>query len=68
MKIKARMTDLTELLNEDTTKSNKELLIAAGVCTAVGIIIGFLIGKVSTSRNTIKKYNKCYSYDFGDEE
>ena len=33
-----------------------------------GIIIGFFIGKTTTSKNTVKKYNQCFSYDFGDEE
>lgn len=58
---------LVQLLDEDTTKTNKELLIAAGVCTIVGMAIGFAIGKATTSKNTIKKYNKCYTYDFGEE-
>ncbi|MGN0375069.1 MAG: hypothetical protein ACI4EN_06165 [Butyrivibrio sp.] len=55
------------LLDEETTKSNKELLLAAGICTLVGIVIGIFIGKAATSKNTVKKYNKCYSYDFGEE-
>ena len=59
---------LVQLLDEDTTKSNKELLIAAAICTFIGILIGFFIGKTTTSKNTIKKYNECFSYDFGDDE
>ena len=55
------------LLDEETTKSNKELLLAAGICTLAGIVIGIFIGKAATSKNTVKKYNKCYSYDFGEE-
>ncbi len=61
MKVKEKIEELMD-------RSNKELLITAAVCTVVGMIIGFFIGKVTTSKNTIKKYNKCYSYDFGDEE
>ncbi len=68
MSIKEKTNDVMKLLDEQTTRSNKELLIAAGVCTFVGLVIGFIFGKVTTSRNTIKKFNKCYSYDFGDEE
>lgn len=68
MRIKDRTEDVIKLLDEETTKTNKELLIAAGICTVVGMIIGFFIGKATTAKNTIKKYNKCYSYDFGDEE
>ena len=55
------------LLDEETTKSNKELLLAAGICTLVGIVIGIFIGKAAISKNTVKKYNKCYSSDFGEE-
>ncbi|MGN0369903.1 MAG: hypothetical protein ACI4EW_05095 [Butyrivibrio sp.] len=68
MNIKDKSRNILKLLEEETTKSNKELLIAAAVCTLVGIIAGFFIGKAATTKNTIKKYNKCYSYDFGDEE
>lgn len=68
MRIKDKTEDVIKLLDEETTKTNKELLIAAAVCTVVGIIIGFFIGKTTTAKNTIKKYNKCYSYDFGNEE
>ena len=58
---------IIEFLEAEQTRSNKELLIAAAVCTLVGIGIGFAIGKATTSRNTVKKYNKCYTYDFGEE-
>lgn len=67
MSFKDRRDALAGLLDEETTKSNKELLIAAGVCTLVGIGIGIFIGRAATSKNTIKKYNKCYTYDFGEE-
>ena len=53
MTLKDRTEDLMKMLDEETTRSNKELLIAAAVCTLVGIIIGFFAGKISTSRNTI---------------
>ncbi len=65
--LKEKKDELLELLDEETTKSNKELLIAAGICTLVGIIIGILIGRAATNKSTIKKYNKCYTYDFGEE-
>lgn len=68
MTIKDKAEDVIKLLDEETTRTNKELLIAAAICTVVGVIIGFFIGKTTTAKNTIKKYNKCYSYDFGDEE
>ncbi|MCM1307968.1 MAG: hypothetical protein NC223_05150 [Butyrivibrio sp.] len=68
MRIKDKTEDVIKLLDEETTRTNKELLIAAAICTVVGIIIGFFIGKTTAAKNTIKKYNKCYSYDFGDEE
>lgn len=61
MKAREKMEELME-------KSNKELLIVAAICTFLGMVIGFVIGKVTTSKNTVKKFNKCYSYDFGDEE
>ncbi len=67
--MKAKKTDdVIKIIEEETTRTNKELLIAAGVCTVVGLIIGFIAGKFTTSRNTVKKYNKCYTYDFGDDE
>ena len=65
--LKDRRDAVLGLLDEETTKSNKELLIPAGVCTLVGIGIGIFIGRAATSKNTIKKYNKCYTYDFGEE-
>lgn len=65
--LKDRREALVNLLEEENTRSNKELLIAAGVCTLVGIGIGVFIGRAATSKNTIKKYNKCYTYDFGEE-
>ena len=68
MTLKGKTGDVIKMLDEETTRSNKELLIAAAICTFVGMVIGFLVGKATTSKNTIKKYNKCYSYDFGDEE
>ena len=69
MTFKDRTEDVMKLLDKETTRSNREeLLIAAAVCTFVGIVIGFFAGKISTSKNTVKKYNKCYSYDFGDDE
>lgn len=67
MKIE-KISDVTALLDEKQTRSNKELLIAASICTLVGIIIGFVIGKVSTNNSIIKKYNKKFTYDFGDDE
>lgn len=67
MNLTTKGQSIVELLDEETTKSNKELLIAAGVCTLVGIGIGIFIGRAATSKNTIKKYNKCYTYDFGEE-
>lgn len=67
MKIKDRTKDVMELLEEETTRSNKELLIAAAVCTFVGLVIGFFAGKIVTNKNTVKKFNKCFTYDFGDE-
>ena len=67
--MKAKKTDdVIKIIEEETTRTNKELLIAAGVCTVAGLIIGFIAGKLTTSRNTVKKYNKCYTYDFGDDE
>lgn len=68
MNFKTTTDELKRLLDDSTTKSNKELLLVAGFCTLVGIAFGFLLGKASTSHNTLKKYNKCYSYDFGEEE
>lgn len=67
MKIK-KTDDVIKMIDEETTRTNKELLIAAGVCTLVGLIIGFIAGKLTTSKNTVKKFNNCFSYDFGDEE
>lgn len=68
MTIKDKANDVIAFMEEEQTRTNKELVTAAAICTAVGIAIGFLLGKITTSRNTIKKYNKCYSYDFGEEE
>ena len=59
---------VTEFIEAEQTRTNKELLIAAAICTFIGILIGFFIGKTTTSKNTVKKYNQCFSYDFGDEE
>ena len=67
MTIKERTDDVVRMLDEETTRSNKELLIAAAACTVAGLIAGFFIGKSTAAKNTIKKYNKCYSYDFGDD-
>ena len=67
MTIKERTDDVVRMLDEETTRSNKELLIAAAECTVAGLIAGFFIGKSTAAKNTIKKYNKCYSYDFGDD-
>ena len=56
--MKAKKTDdVIKIIEEETTRTNKELLIAAGVCTVAGLIIGFIAGKLTTSRNTVKKYN-----------
>lgn len=66
MKIKDKTKDVMALLDEETTRSNKELLIAAAVCTFVGLVIGFIAGRIVTNKNTVKKFNKCYTYDFGD--
>lgn len=68
MNLKSTTEEIARILDEKTTKSNKELLLVAGVCTLIGIFIGIIFGKASTSHNTVKKYNQCYSYDFGDEE
>lgn len=68
MTLKEKTDDVLKMLDEETTRSNKELLVAAAVCTAVGLVAGFFIGKSTAAKNTIKKYNKCYSYDFGDDE
>lgn len=62
------MKDFTEIIEAERTRTNKELLLASAICTFVGILIGFFIGKTTTSKNTVKKYNECFSYDFGDEE
>lgn len=67
-KIKEGTKKVAELIEAEQTRTNKELIIAAAVCTFVGIIIGFFIGKTTTSKNTVKKYNQCFSYDFGNEE
>ena len=67
-KIKDSKDEVLALLEEETTRSNKELLIAAGICTLLGLIVGFIFGKIVTSKNTVKKFNKCYSYDFGEDE
>lgn len=57
MTLKDRTEDVMKMLDEETTRSNKELLIAAAVCTLVGIIIGFLPVKYpqaeTRSRNII---------------
>lgn len=68
MNIKDKSRDLMNMLEAESNRTNKELLIAAAVCTCAGIVAGFFIGKAVSNKNTIKKYNKCYSYDFGDEE
>ena len=62
-KIKEGTKKVAELIEAEQTRTNKELIIAAAVCTFVGIIIGFFIGKTTTSKNTVKKYNQCFSYD-----
>lgn len=62
------MKDFTEIIEAERTRTNKELLLASAICTFVGILIGFFIGKTTTSKNTVKKYNECFSYDFGDED
>lgn len=66
--IKDEAKKVTEFIEAEQTRTNKELLIAAAICTFIGILIGFFIGKTTTSKNTVKKYNQCFSYDFGDEE
>ena len=66
--IKTTTADLLKMLDKEQTRSNKELLIAAGICTAVGIGIGYIIGRVTTNKKTLKKFNKCYTYDFGKDE
>lgn len=66
--MKEKTRAFAQFMEREQNKTNKELLIAAAICTFVGILIGFFIGKTTTSRNTIKKYNECFSYDFGDEE
>lgn len=68
MTLKERTDDVMRMLDEETTKSNKELLIAAAACTVAGLVAGFFIGKSTAAKNTIKKYNECYTYDFGDDE
>ena len=66
--IKDEAKKVTEFIEAEQTRTNKELLIAAAICTFIAILIGFFIGKTTTSKNTVKKYNQCFSYDFGDEE
>lgn len=44
-KIKEGTKKVAELIEAEQTRTNKELIIAAAVCTFVGIIIGFFIGK-----------------------
>ena len=66
--IKDEAKKVTEFIEAEQTRTNNELLIAAAICTFIGILIGFFIGKTTTSKNTVKKYNQCFSYDFGDEE
>ncbi len=66
--MKEKTRAFAQFMEREQNKTNRELLIAAAICTFVGILIGFFIGKTTTSRNTIKKYNECFSYDFGDEE
>ncbi len=68
MNLKEKTNAIVAMLDENTNKSNREIVLVAGICTLLGIIIGFVMGKTSTSHDTIKKYNKCYSYDFGEEE
>lgn len=62
-----KKADVMKLLDEETTKSNKELLITAAICTAVGLVLGFVFGKLIGGKSAVKKYNKCFSYDFGDD-
>lgn len=59
-KIKEGTKKVAEIIEAEQTRTNKELIIAAAVCTFVGIIIGFFIGKTTTSKNTVKKYNQCF--------
>ena len=66
--LKDKTRAIAHFMEKEQNKTNKELLIAAAICTFIGILIGFFIGKATTSKNTIKKYNECFSYDFGDEE
>ena len=66
--LKDKTRAIAHFMEKEQNKTNKELLIAAAICTFIGILIGFFIGKTTTSKNTIKKYNECFSYDFGDEE
>lgn len=68
MNLKEEAKKVTEIIEAEQTRTNKELIIAAAICTFIGILIGFFIGKTTTSKNTVKKYNQCFSYDFGDEE
>lgn len=44
-KIKEGTKKVAELIEAEQTRTNKELIIAAAVCTFVGIIIGFLLEK-----------------------
>ena len=66
--LKDKTRAIAHCMEKEQNKTNKELLIAAAICTFIGILICFFIGKTTTSKNTIKKYNECFSYDFGDEE
>jgi predicted DNA repair protein MutK len=66
--MKEKTRAIAHFMEKEQNKTNKELLIAAAICTFIGILIGFFIGKTTTSKNTIKKYNECFSYDFGDDE
>ena len=60
-KINDEIIDVAEIIDAEQTKSNKEIIIVSAICTFVGILIGFFIGKKITNKNTLKKYNECYS-------
>ena len=68
MKLSDKAQKVEAILEDKQTRTNKELLIAAVGCTLIGLILGYVIGKATTNKNIIKKFNQRYTYDFGDEE
>ena len=62
------MKEVRDFMEKQSDWSNKELLLVAAACTAVGIGIGYVVGRMTTSKNTLKKFNQKFTYDFGDDE